>query len=146
MDQPISSRLKFTFLLHALVSAVLGAALWLVPGRALTVLGWVDEFVMLPDSNLSIPGQTFVDPLVSRLLGAALLALAFSSLFGWLAKNWTQVALLVQTEAVFCLLGVLAILAVAVTGEREMRLIAWLDLGLLALFGAAWTLAWMKRG
>ena len=92
------------------------------------------------------PGQTFVDPLISRLLGAALLALAFSSLLGWLAKSWAQVALLVQTEAVFCLLGALAILAVAVTGEREMRLIAWLDLGLLALFGAAWILAWMKRG
>ena len=72
--------------------------MWLIPGRTLTLFGWVGEFVQLPGSQVTIPGQTFVDPFISRLFGAALLALAFSSFLGWKAKRWEQVAIVAFVE------------------------------------------------
>lgn len=146
MDKPISNSLRITFLIHCIVSAVMGAAMWLVPGRALTLLGWVSESVQLPGSELSIPGQTFVDPLISRLFGAALLALAFSSFLGWMAKRWEQVALVVQQEAIFCVLSVGAFIAVLVLGGRMMPLSGWALLALSVAFSVAWGVAWMSEG
>lgn len=146
MDRPISNRLQITFLIHFIVSAILGAAMWLIPGRTLTLLGWVGEFIQLPGAEVSIRGQTFVDPFISRLFGAALLALAFSSFLGWRAKHWEQVALVVQQEAVFCVLGVAAFFAVLFLAERPMPLSGWGVLLLLAGFAVAWGVAWQTDG
>jgi hypothetical protein len=112
----------------------------------LTLFGWVGEFVQLPESGLSIPGQTFVDPFITRLYGAALLALAFSSFLGWKAKRWEQVAVVVKQEAVFCLLGVAAFFAVLVLAERPMPLSGWGVMLLLAAFAVAWGGAWRSKG
>lgn len=146
MDRPISNRLRITFLLHWIISAILGAAMWLVPGRTLTLLGWVGKFVQLPGSEVSIPGQTFVDPFISRLYGAALLALAFSSFLGWRARRWGQVAFLVQQEAIFCVLGVVAFFAVLLLAQRVIPLIGWGVMALLAAFAIAWGVAWLSEG
>lgn len=146
MDRPISNRLRITFLLHWIISAILGAAMWLIPGRTLTLMGWVGEFVQLPGTELSIPGQTFVDPFISRLYGAALLAMAFSSFLGWRAKRWEQVAFVVQQEAVFCALGVAAFFAVLALGGRPMPLSGWGVMILLAAFAIAWGFAWWSEG
>jgi len=140
----ISSRLRWTFLIHAIVSAVLGAALWLIPGRTLILLGWVQETVVLPESDLVVPGGTFVDPLITRLMGAALLALALSSYQGWRAGKWSQVSLLVQMETLFCLLGTLAFIAVPVITERSIPPALWGLLIVTAAFGAAWGIALRK--
>ena len=75
MEAPISKSLRVTFLVHLIVGLVLGAALLLIPGRTIILLGWVPEQVQLPQSELSVLGQTFVDPVITRVLGAALLAL-----------------------------------------------------------------------
>jgi hypothetical protein len=146
MDQPISNRLRITFLVHGIISAILGAAMWLIPGRILSLLGWVDEFVQLPGSDLSIPGQTFVDPFITRLLGAALLALALSSFLGWRATRWEQVAIVVQQETALCVLGVLAFFYVLARGLRPMPLIGWGVMILLAAFTMAWGIAWRSKG
>jgi hypothetical protein len=146
MDRPITNRLRITFLLHWIISAILGAALWLIPGRTLTLMGWVGEFVRLPESELSIPGQTFVDPFITRLYGAALLALAFSSFLGWKAQRWEQVAVVVKQEAVFCVLGVAAFFAVLLMAERPMPPSGWAVMLLLAVFALAWGVAWQKEG
>src|SRR5512135_56895 len=105
METPVSNSLKDTFLVHMIIGLVLGAALWLIPGRTITLLGWVPAQVQLPQSGLSISGQTFVDPVITRLLGAALLALAYSSFMGWRAVRRDQVNLVVQMEFVYCILG-----------------------------------------
>jgi len=146
MDQPITNRLRIIFLLHWIISAILGAAMWLIPGRTLTLFGWVGEFVQLPGSEVTIPGQTFVDPFISRLYGAALLALAFSSFLGWRAKRWEQVALVIQQEAVFCILSVAAFFAVLALAERPMPLSGWAVMLLMAAFAVAWGIAWRSGG
>ena len=150
MDRPISDGLRTTFLVHLVVGAILGIALFLVPGRALNLLGWVPDWVQLPNTDQNIPGQTFVDPVVTRILGAALLALAFSSLRGWLgsapARKWSEVALLVELETIFNALGAIAILAGAfLIGQRMqagMPLIGWVlfvvQIAFTVTFGLAW--------
>jgi hypothetical protein len=146
MDKPISNGLRTLFLIHAIVGLVFGVPLWFVPGRFLTLVGWVPAMVQLPESTLSIPGQTFVDAAVARLVGVALVALALSSIQGYRAKRWDQVELLVQLEAVFCVLGALS---TAGTGlfffERVFPLFGWIVTVLLAVFAVAWLLA-LRRG
>jgi hypothetical protein len=145
MEATFSNRLRTTFIVHAFVATLLGGALWLIPGRFLTLLGWVDEFVQLPESTMSVPGSTFVDPVITRLLGAALLALAYSSFQAWRAQSWEQVALLVKSETVFCALGVAAFLVVIINGDRELGWAVWLMLALLAGFMVAWGWAWSRK-
>ena len=146
MDKPISNGLKNLFLIHAIVGFVFGVPLWLVPGRFLELLQWVPAMVQLPQSQLSVPGQTFVDAPLVRLLGIALMALAFSSIRGYRAGQWSQVEVIVQTEAVFCALGALS---VAGTGlfliDRPLPLFGWVVTGLLAVFAVAWIMS-MRSG
>jgi hypothetical protein len=141
MDAPISNSLRTTFFIHMIISLIFGAALWLIPGRTITLLGWVPEQVQLPQSELSVPGQTFVDPVITRLLGAALLALGYASFLGWRASRRDQVSLLVQAEFVFCLLGAVAILAGMFTLGRPMPIIGWALAAILVIFAVAWGLA-----
>jgi hypothetical protein len=141
MDTPVSNSLRTTFLIHMIVGLVLGAALWLVPGRTMTLLGWVPAQVPLPESDLSVPGQTFVDAGVTRVLGAAFLALAYSSYLGWRAARHEEVKLLVQTEFVLCVLGTIALLVTAFTLARPFPAIGWVFVVMLAAFAVAWGLA-----
>jgi hypothetical protein len=141
MEAPISNSLRVTFLVHMIVALVLGAALWLIPGRTITLMGWVPELVQLPQSELSVPGQTFVDPVITRVLGAALLALGYASYLGWRASRRDQVSLLVQVEFVYCVLGAVAILAGMFTLGRPLPVIGWVLAAILVAFAVVWGLA-----
>jgi hypothetical protein len=146
MDRPISSTLRYTFLVHACVGFVIGILLLLIPGRTLELLGWIPEQVNLPNSPLAIPGGTFVDPVITRLVGAALLGWAYSSLRACLgpgfklsgtARPWAQVNILVETEVVFCLLGAAAFLAGYFLMVRAFPLVGWAFFLILIAFAVA---------
>ncbi len=88
-------------------------------GAFLTMLGWIH-----------------IDSMISRVLGAALLALAWSSWRGWQAKSQAQVSGLLELEAIFTVLGVIGLL-------RELVVFAyppiyWLVCAVLAVFAVAW--------
>jgi hypothetical protein len=124
-----------------MVSAILGLPLFLVPGRTLTLLGWVPESVMVPGIDASAPGTVFVDPVLSRLLGAALLALAWCSFQAWRANKRSEIQIVVQMEAVLCVLGVVAFLADFILMDRPMPGIGYVFTLILALFGLVWGMA-----
>lgn len=140
MDKPLSGWLRTTFLVHWIISFLLGAALFLVPGRTLTILGWVPRLIELPDLELAIPGHTFVDPVLTRLLGVALLALAWSSFRGWRTIQRSEVEILIQTEAAFCILGVIAFIAGFILADRPIPIIGYAFTLILVLFAVAWSL------
>ena len=140
MDTPVSSSLRITFLIHSLVALVLGAAVFLIPGRTLTMLNWVPSEVQIR-VGMILPGTKLVDPVTTRILGAALLALAYSSFQGWRAIRHEQVRLLVQLEFIFCVLGAIAVLAGLVTLQRPMPLIGWALAAILVVFAVLWGLA-----
>ena len=54
---------------------------------------------------LNLFGRTLIDPLLSRLLGAALIALAWSTFRGWGASSYEQVSFLVEIEVIFTVFG-----------------------------------------
>lgn len=140
MDENLPGGLRTTFLLHMVIAVVLGLMLFLVPGRSLTLLGWISPTVRLPESDLTVPGTTLVDPILSRLLGAALLALAFSSFRGWRATRWDEVSLLVQMEVVFCILGIIAFLTRPILLNRGIPVVGWILTLILAAFAVAFGL------
>ena len=122
----MSKLLKTTFLVHAVVGFLFGAPLLLAPGRFLGLFNWSP-----------------VDPLLSRILGAALLGLAWSSLRGYQQTSREKVALLVEAEAVFCTLAVVGLL-------RNMwgsnwPFIVWLILALQAIFAVLWLVNGAKK-
>lgn len=142
MNGSISRGLQITFLVHAAITAVLGLGLWLIPGRSLSLIGWVPSSVQVPGTDVTAPGTIFVDPLVTRLLGSALLALAFSSFQGWRIRQWSEVSLLVQLEAAFSFLSVIAFLVVALFLQRAIVTTAtWVLAIYLVAFGIAWIVA-----
>jgi uncharacterized membrane protein len=141
MDKPLSNWLRTTFLVHGIISAILGIALFLVPGRTLTILGWIPEWVQLPESDINIPGQTFVDPVLIRLLGVALLAVAWSSFRGWRAQQRSEVEIIIQMEAVFSVLGVVAFLGGFLMMDRPTPVIGYVFTMILVLFAVAWVMA-----
>lgn len=116
----MSRSLKVIFLIHAIVSVILGVLFLVIPGRFLGLFGWAP-----------------IDPLISRLLGAAFLALAWSSYRGSRATEKAQIAILVETEAVFCVLAALGLLRHLLVAGYP-----WYPWLLFAGF-AAWAIVWV---
>ena len=122
----MSKALKTTFLVHCVVALVAGALLLIVPGRLLLALGWAP-----------------IDPIVSRILGAALLALAWSSFRGWRATERKQVGIVVEMEAVFTVLGCVALLRHLLFARYP--LVPWLVFAVLLVFAVAWIFFLVKK-
>jgi hypothetical protein len=122
----MSRGLQVTFLIHAAVALAFGLPLLLAPGRWLTMWGWAP-----------------IDPILSRLLGAALLALAWSSFRGWRATAWAQVAIVVELEAVFTVLGCLGLLRHLLVANYPMTV--WLLFVVLLAFAIAWSFFLFSR-
>jgi hypothetical protein len=147
MEKPISSGLKTLFLVHAIISLLFGLSLWLVPGRFLTLVGWVPQWVtgIAEGVATKVPGTMFMDAYIVRGLGAALLALAYASFRGWRATRWGEVGLLVELEIVFCLLGLLGMIATMFLVEKAMPTFGWVEIAILGGFGVAWLWAWRSH-
>jgi hypothetical protein len=111
--------LMFIFLIHAIAALVVGAPLLIIPGRFLGAVGWAP-----------------VEPVINRILGAALLALAWSSFRGWRATDKAQVTFLVEMETAFTVLGCIGIARHLLVAHYP--LVVWIVLVILALFAIAW--------
>lgn len=136
----MSKTLKFTFLIHAVVGVLFGAPLLIIPGRFLWWIGW--------QAMLQGFGWQNTDPFMSRMMGAVLLALAWSSFRGWRATERAQVAILVETEVLFTVLGCVGLLRhllplALATGWYPA--IAWTVFAILAIFAIAWIASLLKK-
>jgi len=115
---------KTIFLVNAFVVLLVGAPLLVVPGAMLTWLGWAP-----------------IDPLVSWVLGAALLAMAWSSFQGWQATEQAQVSILMEMKAIFTVLACVGLLRHLLVGEWPM--VPWLALALFATSSVGFGMAWV---
>lgn len=143
MENTISKGLRNTFLVHIFFSAVLGLAVYVIPGRVLTWLGWIPKTyeVTVGDTTLSTSGTILVDPVITRLLGAALLALAFASFLGWRARLHQEVSILVWLDFAFCGLALIAFLVRIVNYTKPLPVIGWVMIAILIGFEIVWGLA-----
>jgi hypothetical protein len=122
----MSKGLKWLFLIHTVVAAIFGLALLLAPGQFLGAIGWAP-----------------VDPIASRLLGAALLALGWSSFRGWRATDRAEVAILVEMEAVFTVLCSVGLLRHLVRGGFPFMV--WAVFAIFFIFAIAWIVFLVRR-
>lgn len=118
---------KFTalFQLNAVIALLFGLPLLLIPGRFLSAVGWAP-----------------VDPILSRILGAALLAFAWMSYRGMRANDVKLVRLIAEIQALFYILGGVSIL-------RQLILVnyptmVWSVFGILVVLGIAWIVLWLS--
>jgi len=84
----MSGGLKVLFLIDTMVSVVSGVVMYFVPGMWATAADWVP-----------------FDPAITRIYGAALLAIAVSSWLGYRAARWAEVRTVVLMEIAFTVLG-----------------------------------------
>jgi hypothetical protein len=118
MSAPISSGLKTTFLVHAIFGIVFGLSYLFVP----TTVG-------------GLFGLDASDP-AWRVLGVTLIAFGVSSWLGYRASDWSQVAIIVETEIVLTILSTLTMLWLVLTNGLP-ALVGWLDVVIFAAFAAA---------
>ncbi len=116
MEKSISSGLRTTFLVHAIVGIALGLAYFLVPESVGSLLDW-----------------DTADP-AYRLIGAAAAAFGVSSWLAYQADAWEKIKIVVQAELVWTVLGALAILWGLLDGTLPAA--AWLNFAMLAGFAA----------
>jgi hypothetical protein len=122
----MSRGLRILFLVHMVVALVFGVPLLLIPGRLLQWVGWAP-----------------IDPIAGRLLGAALLALGWSSFRGWQLMGKRDVRLLVEMEAVFTGLACVGLARHLLFASYP--LFPWLVFAVLAVFFLAWAFFLVRR-
>lgn len=90
MKEQICKALKIVFLIHFFVSTLFGLVFLIFPEIHEIFLGW----------------PYTVDPISSRILGAALLGFATASLLGWRETEWLKVKIIIQMEIAWLSVGV----------------------------------------
>lgn len=114
MEKPMSSGLRTTFLVHAIIAVLLGLAYILIPEMVGSMLGW----------DMSDPAY--------RLLGAAVFAIGVSSWLAYKAGVWGEVKITVQFEIVWTVLGAAVTGWVLLTGGLPVA--AWLNFAVFVIF------------
>lgn len=93
MEKNISSGLKNLFLVHMIVGAIFGFIFLLIPEIWGNMIGWPVK-----------------EPVIYRLLAAAIWGLTASSWFAYKETVWEKVKIVVQMEIVWLVLGALVAL------------------------------------
>lgn len=122
----MSKALKNTFLIHAIASTAGGLLLLTLPGRTLLLFSWAP-----------------IDPILSRVLGAALLAMGWSSFRGSQATERAQVQSVIELEAVFSTLVCVGLLRHLLFANYP--LMVWLLLAVFLIFAVAWTVFLVRK-
>jgi hypothetical protein len=122
----MSKSLNIIFIVHLIIALLFGAPLLLIPGRFLGLFGWQP-----------------IDPHITRLLGAALLALAWSSFLGYRTTDSNLRQAFVQIDLIFCALGAVGLL-------RHLLIAAypwyfWMIFLILAVFAIVWFYFLIKK-
>lgn len=111
--------LRITFLIHSIFAFFFGLLLFVAPGWFADVVRWTPS-----------------DPAMGRLFGAALIALASSSLLGFYATRENEVRILVEMEMVFTVVGSLGALYQVLFAAAP--LFNWVILAIWVPFAVAW--------
>jgi hypothetical protein len=88
MVDQISKQLNIMFLIHFFVSILFGIV-----------------FLIFVEAFVAFIQWPYLDPVVGRLLGAALIGFGATSLLAWRETEWAKVKIVVQMEIVWCAIG-----------------------------------------
>ena len=122
----MSRALKITFIIHAIVALVFGLLLYLQPGLWAKMVNWAP-----------------FDPILTRVYGAALLALAVGSWFGYRAARWDEVRIIVLMEIALTVLSTVGGLWGLLF--RGAPAFGWVSVFIWAVFAVAWIYFYVNR-
>lgn len=105
--------LRYVFVLHVLVAGLFGVWLLALPSSFIAIIGW------------------HYDP-TNHQFGAALIAIAFTSLAGFRVKEWVRVKITVEMELVHTAVGMIVGFYVGLTTVYPM--FVWMYTIIMALF------------
>jgi hypothetical protein len=111
--------LKPALMIHMILCVIVGVLLLVMPGRFLGWLGWAP-----------------VDPIISRVLGAALLALSWGDLRVWRRFAAAEARLFVELQLVFSALAAIGVLRHLMYGHWPAMV--WIVFAGFALFALIW--------
>ncbi len=118
MEKKISSGLKITFLIHAIVGGIFGLT-----------------YLLIPDTFGDMVNWPVTDTEMYRVVGAAILGFTAGSIWAYQATSWEAVKIIVQAEIVWTALAALIMLyGVLFT---ELPAFAWVNAILMAGFAVA---------
>jgi hypothetical protein len=118
LEKSYPKGLKAVFLIHAIFAGVFGLV-----------------FLLIPGTFGSLVGSTILEPSTFRLVGAAMLAFAVSSLMAYRESVWGRVKIIVQMEITWTVLGVLATLWGIFYEGLDVSY--WMDVVILGAFALA---------
>ena len=121
----VTKGLKALFVIHGIFSLISGALLLLVPFIWAKSMKW-----------------DLLDPEPMRVIGAFTLALAVKDWLGYLAKQWTEVRIIVLMEVVWTLFAALVFLRAVLLGLVPATF--WSMVVMSAVFFVAWTYFYIK--
>jgi len=120
MEKQVKPGLRITFLVHFIVALIFGLT-----------------YLLIPDVWGNLVGWPALDPVINRILGAALLGYGVSSILAYRETAWEKVIIVVRAEIVWTTLGALVMLyALLFAGAPA---IGWLNAVLLAGFAVAFS-------
>jgi len=122
----MSRGLKITFIIHAIVALIFGLLLYLQPGLWARMVNWAP-----------------FDPILTRVYGAALLALAVSSWFGYRAARWDEVRIIVLMEIALTVLSTIGGLWGLLF--RGAPAFGWVIVFIWMVFAVAWIYFYVNR-
>lgn len=117
--------LKVEFYVFGLLCLIPGGLLLLAPGRFLGAIGWAP-----------------IDPLLSRLLGSALLGMVWMVWRGTQRKDRHLIFSLVELFFIFTLLGSVGLLRHLLIANWPFKV--WALFAVLAIFSLIWVSAWLS--
>jgi hypothetical protein len=121
MDKLVRPGLKWTFLAHFVVGLVVGLIYLLIPEQWGDLTNWPVE-----------------DVPVYRLIGAAILGFATSSIMAYREADWEKVIIVVRMEIVWTALACLVFLWALIFADAPA--IGWLWAALMAAFCGAFAI------
>ena len=125
MEKEISRGLRITFLIHFILAVIFGLIFLLIPGLWGKLTGWSVQ-----------------EPVIYRLMGAAMLGFGTSSWFSYRETAWEKVKIVVQMEIVWPILGTLVFLWGMIFAG--LPVIGWLYTVIFAGFSIAFTVFYCR--
>ena len=117
---------KGLFGVHTVVSLLFGLPLFISPRNTLNFFNWAPQ-----------------DPILSRFLGVALIALAVASARSFKSADKSLTKTVIEMDLVFCTLGAIGF-ARYVFSSHSYPFMVWFIFGLLVVFSIAWAVAYFK--
>jgi hypothetical protein len=120
MEKQVKPGLKYTFLVHFVVALIFGLGFLLIPEAFGQLFNW-----------------PVLDPPTYRLLGAAILGYATSSILAYRETAWDKVIIVVRMEIIWAGLATLVLLWGVIFADQPA--IGWLFAAIFAAFTAAFS-------